>query len=265
MEVTEELKKIGLNKSESKVYMYLLENGLSFSKDIAESTEISHTNVYNVVKKLEDKKMIDEQEKDGMKAYLANSPKSIVRMIERKKERAENLVDDLEALHNKREGKPQIKFYDGWEQVKELFEQQYDAEKVYTIGSTKQLWSLDRDFFDERIEKLKEKNVIWHDVLAYPSKEETAEIAMEKLGELLNIAFLPKKFGDMSAVFYIWDDKTVLLHAEEPVFATVIINKNVSNTLRKVIDAFRDVAPEKLVYQGGEVNIDKKMRGKLRN
>lgn len=262
MQINEELQDLGLSKSEVKVYVYLLEHGLSFTRGIAEGTDISHTNAYNIADKLEDKKIVDEQEKDGKKAYLANSPKSIVRMIERKKEKAEQLVGDLEALYNKREGKPKIKFYDGLEQVKDLLREHYDVEEAYSIGSAKNFWDLDEEYFKERTKVLRENGVIWHDIMPHASKEGIGEDILDTLGGLYDVTFLPEKFGDMSAVFYIWENKVAIVHIDQPVFATVIINKNAADSLRKVIDSFRELVPEKYVYRGNKKSLDERMRSK---
>lgn len=259
MNIKPDLQELGLNKSEAGVYLYLLEHGLSFTKDIAEATDTSHTNVYNIVERLEDKKIIDEQQKDGKKAYLANSPKSIVRMIERKKEKAEDLIEDLEALYNKREGKPQIKFYDGWEQVQNLIEEHYEVEEAYSIGSIKQFWSLDREYFKERTKKLKENNVIWHDIMPRASMKDTGKEVMESLKSLYDITYIPEKFGSMAALLYAWENKIAIIHVEEPVFATAIINKNAAETLKTAINGLRDIVPDKYIVEGGKPSMDEKM------
>lgn len=74
MKLTNQLKEIGLNLSEIKVYLYILENGLLTPPTIAQGTGIQRANSYQVLKKLKDLSLIAEQRQGKRKAYIARSP-----------------------------------------------------------------------------------------------------------------------------------------------------------------------------------------------
>jgi len=63
MKLEEGLKNIGLKGSEIKVYLYLLENGVSTPPQIAKGTRIARTNTYHILRGLSEKGLIERQEK----------------------------------------------------------------------------------------------------------------------------------------------------------------------------------------------------------
>ena len=89
MTIEEQLNEISLTKSESKVYLYLLEEGLTTPPQLARGTGIARTNCYNILEKLKNEGLIKEQEKGKRKAYIANDPESLLRTIQKKKETVE--------------------------------------------------------------------------------------------------------------------------------------------------------------------------------
>ncbi|MFB6226396.1 MAG: TrmB family transcriptional regulator [Candidatus Paceibacteria bacterium] len=245
MDIYQELSEIGLNKSDIKVYMYLLENGLSYPPQIAKGTGITRTNTYNVLRRLQEKGLIEIQKKRKRKAYLATNPEALLRAVEKKKEKIERILPDLKALYNKKENKPTIKFYDGFEQIKEIMNQILDAEEIYTIGSPQQLKNLDPDYYHDLVKKLSENNVISHDILTYATKKDAGKKLKESLGDLQDATFLPQKFDDIPTDMVVWGDNLATLHYEEPVFGTVITNQKLADSFKIIVKTLKMWAPEK--------------------
>lgn len=258
MNIKKELKKIGLHESDIEVYMYLLKNGLSYPAQISKGTEVSRTNTYNVLRRLEEKGLIEKQKKRNKKAYLATDPKSLFRTIERKKERAEKILPDLKAMYNKKKNKPTIRFYDGFEQVKDLLEQSLGAEEIFAIGSTKQMYSLDPSFFDRWLKKLSENNIVFNDILSYASKETTERQIKEALGKLHDVTYLPKKYEDVPTDILIWENNIGVIHYDKPVFGTIISNEKLARTFKILFKTLKEWAPEK-----NKKNVGSKMKQKL--
>src|SRR3989338_10227979 len=121
MKLDEGLKNIGLKGSEIKVYLYLLENGVSTPPQIAKSTKIARTNTYHIVRALEEKGLIEQHKKRKRFVYLPTDPAALLRTLERRREIVEQLLPDLRALHKIQKNKPSIRFFEGTEQIKEIF------------------------------------------------------------------------------------------------------------------------------------------------
>lgn len=236
MEIFNQLKDIGLSKSEISVYLYLLENGLSTPPQVAKGTKIARTNCYNILQGLKDGKLINEQVRDNRKAYIASNPEALLRSIERKKEAIEQILPDLKGLFTIQKNKPKIKFYEGIEGIKEIFEESLSADKILGFASTEKLFSLDPKFFLWHQRQLKKNNIVFYDILSHDSKEKAAPETINILKGLYNVKFIDKRYGPVPTDILIWDDEVVLMTLEEPIFATMVTNKPLADTFRIMFD-----------------------------
>ena len=121
MEITEQLRKAGLSKSESRVYLYVLENGLSSPPQIAKGTGIARTNTYHILKSLKEKEVIEVQTKGARQVFVATDPSAIVRNIEERKVAMESVLPDLRALYTTQKNKPKVRFFNGWDEVEQVY------------------------------------------------------------------------------------------------------------------------------------------------
>lgn len=236
MTIEEQLKEIGLHKSEVKIYLYLLKSGLTTPPQLAKGTKITRTNTYNILQSLEDKGLILEQTRGKRKAYIASDPAAILRSIEQKKESIERLLPDLRALYTTQKNKPAIRFYDGFDQVKEIYWQSTEADKILAIGSTKQLEAKDPVFFDKLQREMKRKEIFLQDLITHPSKVVGVEQTKEILKGFYDMKTLPSKYQDFPTDILIWNNNIALITLEEPIFGTVITNDLLSQTFRYIFD-----------------------------
>ncbi len=236
MDIQNELQNIGLHKSEIKIYFYLLENGLSSPPQIAKSTKIARTNSYHILQSLKEKGLVIEQRGDKRKAYLASDPSAFLRTLEKQKEIIEQILPDLRGLYITQKNKPKIRFFDGWEQTKEIYLQSLSAQSIIAMGSTNKLTELDEKFFTFFVEQIRTKNIVMHDILSYPSKEKGAPESILKLKGLYNVKFLSQKHSELPTDMLIWDDNVALISLEKPIFGTIITNKTIAQTFKIMFD-----------------------------
>lgn len=239
MQLIEELKKVGLQKSEITVYLYLLENGLSTPPAIAKGTGIARTNCYNILVALKDKILIREQEQDKRKAYVALDPESILRSLEEKKEAVERILPDLRGLYTTQKNKPKIRFYEGFEQVKEIYWQTLSAQEIYAIGSTKELSDINASFFEDYLLEIKKRGIVLNDILSHDSKETIGPKTQELLKGLYTQSYLPSKYSELPTDILIWDDNIALITLREPIFGTVLSNPLIFQTFKILFDVLR--------------------------
>src|SRR3989344_7625458 len=147
MGLEKQLLGLGLGKSEASIYLYLVEHGVSSPPQIAKGTKIAITNCYPILRALKEKHLINEQRRGERKNYLASDPASLLAGLERKRQAAQELLPDLRALYTMQANKPKIKFYDGWEQVKEIYLQSLEAEELWAMGSIEDIDKADHTFW----------------------------------------------------------------------------------------------------------------------
>ena len=170
MDINAQLKLAGLNHSEITVYLFLLENGLATPPAVARGTKIMRTNCYNILEELKAKGLIEEQAVGKRKAYLAKDPEAILRALEQKKEAIARILPDLRGLYTLQKNKPKIRYYDGLEQVKEIYLSTLVYTKVYGLGSTNKLSTLMPEFYTYHLNEVKKRGIVWYDILSRSSE-----------------------------------------------------------------------------------------------
>lgn len=242
MSIEDDLKQFGLQKSEMRVYLYLLENGLSTPPLIAKGTGIARTNCYNILHELKERGLILEQERRKRKAYLAADPESLLRSLEEKRELVNRMLPDLRGLYTVQKNKPKIKFYEGFEQVKQVYWASLAAreKKIYALGSTKELSNLDPIFFRKFIEEVKNNHIILKDILSYESGVQTVAETKKILGFFYEVKVLSEKYQEFPTDILLWDDSLALITLHEPIFATVLTSPLLTQTFRMILSILYD-------------------------
>lgn len=245
MTIEEQLKDLQLTKSESKVYLYLLEQGLSTPPQIARGTGIARTNCYNILSELKNGGLIEEQEKGKRKAYIASDPEALLRAIQKKKEAVERLLPDLRALYTVQKNKPKIRFYDGFEQVKEIYWQATNTDKLLALGSTKYLTENDPAFFRAWEKAIAQKQVVLQDLITNPSQTVGVNETQAILKGLYDFRVLPEKYRDFPTDILVWNNNIALVTLKDPIFGTVITSDLLAQTFRYVLEMLWDGAVDR--------------------
>lgn len=234
MEIQEELHKFGLHKSEIKIYLYLLQQGLATPPQIASGTGLARTNCYNLLRSLKEKKLITENLRGKRKAYAVNDPGTLALLLEERQESLQKILPDLQAMHLKQIHKPRITFFEGLEEVKEIYLRTLSAPEVFAIGSMKKLAESLPDFFLKYQKEIRKRNIIFHDLLTHPSGEVEVPKVKAFLRGLYEVKFLPAEYGDMPNDILVWSDNIALITLEEPIFGTVLTNQQLADMFRMI-------------------------------
>ncbi len=245
-QISQNLKTLGLHHSEITVYLYLLEHGLSSPPHIAKGTEIALTNLYHILKSLADKDLIEQQRAGKRQAYLASDPAALMRSLDRKKESLARILPDLRGLYTTQENKPKIRFYDGIEQVKELFMQILPTKELLGIASTKQLFPLDPKFFEWYRLLLAEKGVILRDILTADSGDVAYQSTKTLMKGFYEARVLPQEYENFPTDILIWDNNIALITSTEPVFGTILTNPALAKTFRTLFEfMWKSLTPQR--------------------
>lgn len=132
----DELQKLGLNKSEAKVYLTLLEIGSSSAGIIAEKAQVSPSKIYWVLEKLMQKGLIGYIIKAKTKFYSAASPQKLRDYLEQEKkeikereETLEQMLPKLVELQKLAEEVQEAEMFVGFPAMKNAYFTMYDAAK----------------------------------------------------------------------------------------------------------------------------------------
>lgn len=118
----EKLEKIGLSERESRVYLTTLELGPTGALQLSRLTGINRPMVYHTLESLKKRGLIEVQLRGLKQKFAAASPDQFDAIISDHKRTFESALPELLALYNLRGSKSQIKYYEGVEGVKSVFE-----------------------------------------------------------------------------------------------------------------------------------------------
>jgi len=231
--INDHLRQLGLLENEIKVYFYLLEQGLSSPPQIARGTKMARPNLYGLLQSLKEKNLVIEQRRGQRKIYSAADPSVLVQTLESRTEAMKQVLPDLRALFASQKNKPTIKFFEGTEQVKEIFYEMLEAKSVLGVSSTKKLYdAFGWDFFKKYITQMRERGIFLKDILTQDSINTSAQIPISVLKSMYDTRLLPKEYDSIPVDVLIWDDKVALISTEQPIFGTLIKNQAVATIMQ---------------------------------
>lgn len=125
---TEPLQQIGLNRSEVKVYLTLLELGTSTTGPIMNHAKVSSSKIYGILARLMDKGLVSSIIKSKTKYYQASSPDSILDYVmereedlKKQEQQIRALMPELRLKQKLLENKQEAQVYLGWKGIMNAF------------------------------------------------------------------------------------------------------------------------------------------------
>ena len=146
--IEEELSKIGLSDKEASVYTATLELGPSGALQIARRTGLKRPTVYVILDQLKKRGLIELQLQGLKQKFAAASPDQFDAIIGEQKKRFDSILPDMLALYKLRGAKSQIKYFEGAEGIKSVYEtllREIRTGDSYYVMSDQENWSASFD------------------------------------------------------------------------------------------------------------------------
>lgn len=124
-----ELRKLGLNEKEVRVYLAGLDLGPNSVQNLAKKAGLTRPTTYGIIKKLEEKGLFIENKEAKKRYFTAQSPESILGILRTKKREIEEkerefirIISALESKYSKEKGEVKIyKEKEGLAALEEIF------------------------------------------------------------------------------------------------------------------------------------------------
>jgi len=235
------LEKVGLSKNEAKVYLALLELGLTSSKNIIEKTNLHRQLVYNALDLLIEKGLVSYIIQANRKYFRAVDPKQFLGYFDKKEEELkkekqefEKILPELEDKKESKKEEQEATLYKGNKGIKSLLDDMLKEKKeILTIGASE----IKADAFKYHLEfnlplfhKIREKKRI-------PCKLILSEDLKSRAKELKKLKFtkvkiLPREFTSNSSTNIYGGKVSLIMWGFEP-FGFLIKSKDIANAQTK--------------------------------
>lgn len=136
----EQLRKIGLSDKEVRIYLTLLESGGGYASVIADQAGVNRSTTYAVLTDLAVKGLVNEIEKGKKLYYQLEPPKRLeqfardgVRLAQRRMDVVKRALPELEGLFASTGYKPRIRFFEGIDGVKRVYDDHVTDHEPYEM------------------------------------------------------------------------------------------------------------------------------------
>ncbi len=236
-----ELERIGLTKNESKVYLALLELGLSSAKPIIEKVNMHRQQVYDALDSLMEKGLVSYVVQANRKHFRAEDPGEFLQYFNSRKEEIERqekefrqMLPRLEAAREEGKEEHEATIFKGYKGIKSLLDDMLKEKgEILTIGASDtkaESFQYNLKFNLPIFHKVREEKKIHYRILF---SEEMKGRAKE-LGGLryTQVRTLPKAFTSNSSTNIYGNNTSIIIWGKEP-FGILIRSKDIAEAQRK--------------------------------
>jgi HTH-type transcriptional regulator, sugar sensing transcriptional regulator len=239
----EKLIKIGLTKREAAVYVALLELGPTGALQISRKTSINRPMVYSAVEALKKRGLVEVQLQGIKQKFVAANPDQFDSIIRDRKKTFDDALPELLALYNLKGSKSQIKYYEGLEGIKTVYDDTLRSLRTgdpYYIMARQENWeklefSWLEKFIERRARKQLDTRIIFED-----SERGKLNKKMEQAGNQ-KVRLMSKPIDTKMIV----TPQRYVVHDFSPPITTIVIENE--NIIKNQLQLFRyiwDTLPE---------------------
>jgi sugar-specific transcriptional regulator TrmB len=228
----------GLDQKEAQIYELILRYNKVNPAKILEKVPIKRGDLYNVLKRLENKRLIHPLPSEKKLTYVALSPDAIEESIktkERTVEEAKAQLSSLFSLYNVGAGRPVFSFALGLDGIKEIFNDSLTTRTEILSyadvdGWMKHLKNYAVWYAAERRRKKIYERVIIPDTPMALKYMETYDL------KVMAAKYIPHKKYKFALEMNIYDNKVTYVTLREPFVSILIEDQTVADTQRAIFE-----------------------------
>jgi len=221
----------GLEQKEFDTYKHLLSLKKATVLELANISGEKRANLYRILDSLRKKRFVSEIYEDKKHYYIAESPKALVDFVNKQKEKVQDMLPELESLEREALERPKIKFYEGKEGVKTLYDELLaERKEILAFANPEKLLST-IDFHDYLVTKRLKYKIPARAI--YPDTK-----AAHKRNTGLKESRYSKHIKPFDATVIISGNKVVMYSLKRWITGVLIENKEIAEALTAIFDGY---------------------------
>ena len=233
------LNELGLNEKQAQVYLACLELGSATIQELAAKSGVKRTSIYNFTDELKQKGLINEVQKKHKTILTAENPEVLKqRARERIKEaeeygkKIEGIIPDLESLFNPNAERTKIKYYQGINGIKQIYEDTLTASgPIFAFSDYEKLLpAMDFDYMINYADRRAAKDIHFYSICP-PGPWAKRVIALNKKQKRETKVVERIQFD---TEINIYGNKVALLSFRRPYAGIIIEDRAIAQTLKTV-------------------------------
>jgi HTH-type transcriptional regulator, sugar sensing transcriptional regulator len=235
-----QLQIVGLSENEASAYLALLGLGRGSVSQISRRAGFNRTTGYDVLDRLVAKRLVSISGKEPKQEYLAESPDRIENFIlnelERRQQELENARKVIPVLKSMRTvaGRPQIRFYEGTEGLKQVYEDTLtSSETIRGYASVDDMHNGLIGYFPEYYKRRAQKGISIQAILTdTPEGRERAKYDHEELRQSMFVSV--ERYGFHPEI-NIYDNKIMIASWREKL-GIIIESGEIADAMKKIYE-----------------------------
>lgn len=240
MSLVSTLEILGLDETTATIYLAVLALGRAKAPEIAQKAGMKRTAVYEHLLRLRKFGLLSISEIAGVNYYVAVHPKKIEDMLFHREHQVRKALPELYGLYQSSEAfRPNMRFYEGVEGVKEILEETLMAnqDKVHRIIQSLDVITdlLGREYLEEYTKRRIELGILHKSLRQSVPLEHIPTYALQGESWKREVRFLPADMS-LSTTTWIWDDKVAVIATRGENYSFIIESKDYSHTQKQLFD-----------------------------
>lgn len=230
----------GLSKKEAEVYLASLEVGRPTPLSVSKETFLPRPSIYRIMEGLVEKGLMGKVKEGKHTIYIPEDPSSLLERLRLQTAAVQNAMSDLRELATIYKNRPTVRFFEGRESIKRIFEDIFHNEpkEVLAFTSIDDLYSIFPDYYSFFV-KRRVKRGIKGRIIA-PLDKEGEKLLATKDEELREIKFiskeLAKKIGIIGGHMLIYKDRVALVSFDSDQTSVIIENKALASAQKALFE-----------------------------
>lgn len=234
--MNEELKKLGFNEKEVRVYLALLEFGSQAASVIAKKTGYPKATVLFICDRLVKRGYVRRSPK-GRTHYFYAEPKDLAEaksaQIAQEKSALDKVVPLLNEFKNPFSSPPKLTFFEGLDGCRKAYSLLLNSTtEINEFGVHTDLLKLGENFMNDFIKKRRKKRIFLTAVCMRDEFHNSFQKRDKK--DYRKIIMYPPSFGTLYSSIAVFENKILLLNLYRDAFGILIENSEVAETIRTI-------------------------------
>ncbi len=236
MKIDKILAEMGLSGNKSLVYLAALEIGTGSVQDIAKSSNLPRTTVHEILLWLNNQGLVSITNRGRTRIFSTESPEKLLGILKEKERRLNLIMPELMLYMGTAKSRPRVRFYDGVQGVKTIFEDTLTVKNKILLGilSMEDLYKIPGKDFMERYVKQRVEAGIKLNVVRSEMKD-VEEVWPASKEENRELHYAPHGFI-FPMTMYLYDYKVGIIGTQKETFGMIIESADFFQTQKNLFE-----------------------------
>ncbi|NTW30254.1 MAG: hypothetical protein HGA33_03180 [Candidatus Moranbacteria bacterium] len=244
MEIKRVLDEFGLNGKKADVYLAALELGSASVIEISKKAGVKRTTCYDILQDLGAEGLISETSKGKRRLFSGEDPVKIQKRLRNRERLFSEILPQLQSIHNVRGTKPKIRFYEGKEGLREVYEDTIEnGSEILAFASYDIVGVLGKEWADEYLRK-RLRNGIYAKAIIPGSDAVRKDFISKDKDQRRSTKTIDSAKYPFSIEINIYGHQKIALMSAKEEIAVIIEGTEIHNTMKLIFQLLWDLLPE---------------------